>query len=124
MFPILSKALMVSLLCLTFIGQAMSSTIMPYQMINMKAESSQEQSHNMAMMNHNSDKMVMGTEGSSQDCCVNDCHCVVGGCSTLAVLFKTAYTDLNIDSSPKIHYLASFILSQRLSSLYRPPILS
>ncbi|PKG81442.1 hypothetical protein CXF85_18415 [Colwellia sp. 75C3] len=124
MFPSITKALMVLLLCLTFIGQVMASTLMPYQMMSMNAESMQEQPHDMAMMDHSAHQMASGGDNPIMDCCENDCACFIGGCSTLAVLSTISQTEPNLPSSLKIQSVTSLMLSQYLTSLYRPPIFS
>ena len=48
----LSKTLMVLLVCLTFVGQSVASTVMSYHMMSMKGNSGQEQMQNMSMMDH------------------------------------------------------------------------
>ncbi|WP_245560665.1 hypothetical protein [Colwellia piezophila] len=123
MLPTFTKALLVLLLCLTFIGQVIASTLMPYQMMSMNAENLQEQPHDMAMMAHSADQMASDVDNPTMDCCVNDCSCFIGGCSTLAVLTKISNTELNLTSSLKIPSIVSLALSPRLISLYRPPIL-
>ena len=115
---------MVLLLCLTFIGQVIASTLMPYQMISMNADSTQEQPHNMAMMAHSAEKMASDVDDPTMDCCANDCACFIGSCSTLAVLSTTSQPELYLPSSSKIQSVASVTLSQHLTSLYRPPIFS
>ena len=124
MFPTITKALMVLLLCLTFLGQVMASTLMPYQMMSMNADSTQEQPHDMAMMVHSSDQMESDVDNPTMDCCENDCACFIGGCSTLALLTKIIDTELVVTVTAKIKSVASLALSQQLTSLYRPPIFS
>jgi len=43
---------MVLLVCLTFVGQAVASTVMSYHMMSMKGDSVQGQMQNMSMMGH------------------------------------------------------------------------
>lgn len=123
----LSKTLMVMLICLTFVGQAMASTIMSYHMMSMKVTSGQNQSHDMSMMDHSSHNMMSESsdgEESSEDCCAKTCSCFTGGCSSLATLMKDTDNSLIIGLSSKISSYLSLAQSQQLTSLYRPPILS
>jgi len=122
------KTLMVLLVCLTFVGQAMASTIMSYHMISMTGMKGQEQSQDMSMMDHSSHKMAndssSDSETSEDDCCVQTCSCFTGGCSSLATLIKDYSNSPIIDLSSKIPSYLSLAQSQQPTSLYRPPILS
>ena len=124
MFPSITKALMVLLLCLTFIGQVMATSLMPYQMMNMNTVDTQAQPHDMAMMAHSSDQMASDVDNPTMDCCENDCACFIGGCSTLALLTNIIDTELVVTATAKIKPIASLVLSQQLTCLYRPPIFS
>jgi hypothetical protein len=128
-FPTFPKTLMVLLLCLTFVGQVMASTVMSYHMMNMKGMSAQDQSHSMSKMDHSGHSMTIdstsGTsEKSTDDCCAKTCSCFTGGCSSVAVLIKDMSNESITDLSPKISSVSSLVLNQQLKSLYRPPILS
>lgn len=119
---------MVLLVCLTFVGQAVASTVMSYHMISMMGEIEQEQKQNIstmdhsnhAMMDHGSDK----SDESKEDCCVKTCSCFTGGCSSIATLMKDTNDNLFIDLSSKILSDSHLVQSQQSTSLYRPPILS
>jgi len=121
------KTLMVLLICLTFVGQAVASTIMSYSMTGM---STQEQSQDMSQMKHSGHHMTDDltsdeSKKSTKDCCVKTCSCFAGGCSSAAVaLNKYVSNDLIINFSSKINFISSLAQSQQLTSLYRPPILS
>ena len=121
-----SKALMISLICMAFIGQAMASVVMPYQMISMMEMNEQAQPQNMAMMDHSHHKMNSETtEQSTQDCCASACDCYTGSCSNVAALLKNIMGHQpTIDLSAKILSSSSLALSQQPKSLYRPPISS
>ena len=122
-----SKTLMVLILCLTFVGQAMASTIMSYHMISMKVMNGQEQSQNMPMMDHSKHSMMTdssNSEESTDDCCAKTCSCFTGGCSSLTTLMKDSGSNPIIDLSSKIPSYLSLAQSQQPTSLYRPPILS
>jgi hypothetical protein len=122
------KTLMVLIVCLTFVGQAMASTIMSYHMMSMAGMKGQEQSQDMPMMDHSNHKMMSkssdGDDSASEDCCVKTCSCFTGGCSSLATLMKSAINSPIRDLSSKIPSYLSLTQSQQPTSLYRPPILS
>ncbi|MFT6690214.1 MAG: hypothetical protein ACJAXH_000725 [Colwellia sp.] len=126
-----SKTLMVLLVCLTFVGQAMASTIMPYQMMAMAGMSGQvaAQSEAMPMTNHSNHNMssdaVDNATVSTEDCCTQVCNCFMGGCSSVAALMKGVSGNTPIaDLASKILSYSTLALSQPARSLYRPPILS
>ena len=126
----LSKTLMVLLLCLTFIGQTMATTVMSYHMLNMV--SIDEQSHDMSSMKHSNHQMMgssmnmdnyASSASSVEECCEKNCNCFTGSCSSIAVLSKNFVNDPVMDFSTKIISYSSLAQSQQLTSLYRPPIL-
>jgi hypothetical protein len=124
---------MVLLVCLTFVGQAMASTIMPYQMMAMAGMSGQVnvavQSQAMPMTAHSNHNMSAdagdnATE-STEDCCTQVCKCFMGGCSSVAAFMKGLSGNTPIVDLPsKILSYSTLALSQPARSLYRPPILS
>ncbi|WP_241238917.1 CopL family metal-binding regulatory protein [Colwellia sp. Arc7-635] len=123
------KTLMVLLFCLTFVGQALASTVMSYHMVSMKVMTGQVQSDDMAKMGHSghhmaSDSTSKTSEESTDDCCVKNCSCVTGGCSNIVTLLRDTGSNPIIDLSSKISSYISLVQSQQPSSLYRPPILS
>lgn len=128
---------MVLLLCLTFIGQTMASTVMSYHMMAMQGmdiqKQTQKQADDMSTMNHSDHQMMSDStpcasmeisNESAQDCCSTSCHCVTGGCSSTVVLIKDIANNFSSDLSLKITSITSLVQSQQLTSLYRPPILS
>lgn len=131
-----SKTLIVLLACLAFVGQAMASTMMSYQMLSMISMSShsQDMSQDMPMMDHSnhnmsgtsSDKLSMdeSAENNSEDCCSTICKCFMGGCSNVATFMNNFNHNLMIVNPTKILNDSRVALSQQPSSLYRPPILS
>lgn len=122
-----TKILMVMLMSLTFLGQAMASTVMSYHMMSMKVMNEQGASHNMSEMDHSNHLMSVDSDtedGSDEDCCAKSCNCFTGSCSNFVSLSKYSDNDLIIDFSSKITSYAELAQSQLLSSLYRPPILS
>jgi hypothetical protein len=122
------KTLMVLLLCLTFIGQAMASTIMSYQMMSMTGMHGQAQSQDMPMMSKTKHNMVSdpadNVATSTEDCCVKACDCFTGGCANLATLMQDVSNGLSLVLPSKILSFSHLALSQLAKSLYRPPIFS
>lgn len=128
------KILMVLLLCLTFVGQAMATTVMSYHMISMGNMNGQSQSEQSVNMEHNGHHMMNvstadssdmnSSANSSKNCCEKNCNCFTGGCVSIAVLSKNMANDPVMDFSAKITSVSSLAQSQGLTSLYRPPILS
>ena len=124
------RTLMVLLLCLAFIGQATASAVMSYQMMNMSMTHEQI-SNNVAGMAHsdmmdNSHHMAASEviTDTSEDCCQNECNCYLTGCTTVATLPKSICHAPLTGGVVKISSLSPLVLSQSLTSLYRPPILS
>jgi hypothetical protein len=129
---------MVLLICLTFIGQTMASTVMPYQMMSMEGMTMQGMSHtDMSMMQHSAHDMsgkvlltdssapeTSGSEKQNEDCCSTTCKCFTGGCSSLATLPKELTPVAFGYFSPKIHSISNLAFRLASTSLYRPPILS
>ena len=129
---------MVSFICLAFVAQTMASTVMSYHMMNMKGMSEmrgQAQSYNMSTMSskmdHSAHNMAMSSdsstntfEESSNNCCEDNCKCLTGSCLNVAVLIKDIGNNCIIDLSSKILSISMLVKNQRLTSLYRPPILS
>ena len=132
------KTLLVLLLCLTFIGQALSATVMSYHMISMgsslgnsmtqsSVEPSSHSSHSSSQTLTNGDHSghhMMNDANSNPDCCDKNCDCLTSGCASVAVLIKHLANEPVMDFSAKISSFSSLAASQRLTSLYRPPILS
>jgi len=115
---------MVLLFCLAFISQAMASTVMSYQMMNMKGMSMQEQPHELSKMDHSGHQMMSDTDESTEDCCSSTCYCSTSGCSSIALFNKDISRGLTSDFVSKIMSVSRSPVSQPLTSLYRPPILS
>ena len=128
------KTLMVLLLCLTFVGQAMASTVMSYHMMSMGNMNGYAKSQQTSNVDHSGHQMmnfssadtsdIDASENTSKDCCEKNCNCFTGGCASIAVLSKSIANDPVMDFSAKITSVSSLAPSQRLTSLYRPPILS
>lgn len=123
-----SKTLMVLLVCLSFVGQAMASTIMSYHMMAMTGIGGQAQSQDMPMMDHSNHNMAIdaaeNSADSTEDCCNKLCNCFTGGCSSIAALIKYVSNRAIVDISSKILSYSRLAQSQQSTSLYRPPILN
>lgn len=123
-----SKKLMVLLVCMAFVGQAMASTVMSYQMMSMSGMNDQDKSQDMVMMDHSKHNMVSATsdnsETSSEDCCSESCNCFAGGCSNVVAFMAISGNVPIISLSAKILSTSRLAKSQQTTSLYRPPILS
>ncbi|WP_157964713.1 hypothetical protein [Algibacillus agarilyticus] len=116
---------MVLMMCVAFVGQAMSSTVMPYHMMSMDmSEASQEMQmmdhsmHNMSTMDSNA------TEESNDSCCPAACDCYASGCSTFIAITKETTNAIILDFSQKIQSNTHLAINQQPKSLFRPPILS
>ena len=119
---------MVLLLCLTFVGQAMASTIMSYHMMSMTGMNGQDMSPDMAMMDHSNHNMLdTSTDNSTtstEECCTETCNCFTGGCSNVAAFMAISGNVPIISLPAKILSHSRLAQSQQPVSLYRPPILS
>jgi hypothetical protein len=125
----LSKNLVILLICLTFVGQTMASTVMSYQMMSMAGMSAQEKSHDMSKMVYTDPHMMSDlgffeSEKLPEDCCSKVCNCLADSCSSVAALNKDVSNGPIVYVSTKINITFSLAISQRLTSLYRPPRLS
>lgn len=138
------KTLLVLLLSLIFIGQAMASSLMPYHMMNMAGMKSYQHPQGIKNIEHHShqashkniDQVVsdnnvqeksasVGSVSSKDHCCIKTKHCKVSMCSTIAALVQTEIsTSITTPFYTKIQFTSDLVLSQSLTSLYRPPILS
>lgn len=115
---------MVLLLCLAFISQVMASTVMSYQMMNMKGMNMQEQPHERSKMDHRGHQMMNDSDEPTEECCSSTCNCSTSGCSSIAIFNKDISRSLTVDFVSKIKSVSRSPVSQPLTSLYRPPILS
>ena len=119
---------MVLLVCLTFVGQAMASTMMSYHMMGMTGMIGQEQPENMMMMDHSQHQMMTNdseaSDSASEECCNQTCNCFAGGCSTVAAFMKNSTNSPVIVLTAKIVTSTQLALRQQPTSLFRPPIFS
>ncbi len=132
----LSKILLSLCVCLSFVGQAMASTVMSYHMVSMQTNhtySSEKVAHDvanpMAIMNSDTTSMANMTdceesESNSEKCCPAECNCAASGCTNFVAL---AQMDDGISLTAfngKIKSTVCNTQSQKFTYLYRPPILS
>ena len=151
------KILMVLLLCLSFIGQTVASTVMYYKMVGMMEVndgSTSSQLTKMSIVNNHCNLMMGKTsantilpsntpekppshmlndeliekisepENASSKCCEKSCDCFAGSCSVVAMTMKCLTHKFVIGLPTKISSVCSLAKSQRLTSLYKPPIMS
>lgn len=146
MFLNLSKTLMVLLMCLTFLGQTMASTIVYYNMTGMKNVKSQERVSAVSSKSMVDEPQLTMADNSLPDssvekdnccdsecadccdiskdkCCDGFCHCFSSGYLSLFSLHKIANNLFFINLPSKIHFFSNHVESETLTSLYRPPIL-
>jgi len=89
-------------------------------------------SMNMGVMQEQGMHSMHGASHSTQvadaedveDCCSQELHCFASVCSMLSAFSGIINTDVIAGTSLKITSTDSLITSQKLTSLYRPPILS
>jgi len=120
LFSLKHKTILIMLFLLTFVSQAMASSIMSYEMTAMQWQDSQSMTQMSSMPNMMHD--MSNDETSSDDCCSQSCDCLISGCSTVALVndifpqqqVSRVITDFDL--------LALFIYNQFPKSLYRPPI--
>ncbi|KGK00134.1 hypothetical protein [Thalassotalea sp. ND16A] len=123
------KLFAIFFLLLTFLSQAMASG----QNCKMMMVNNMANTQIMADMDHNLMAMDQGmmvhgmkqmSDGSDEDCCIDDCSCVMGACSFTVIVEDNISSDLQFIASVKIP-LQNLLLNNLYSkSLYRPPILS
>lgn len=115
---------------MAFVCQTVAASVMSYHMMSMKGMSQQTQVQDMSEMDHSHHAMVDNTdldnsEKTSKSCCTSSCDCFTGGCSTSVALIKVmSHIFIMDDFSSRIASVSTLALSQRLTSLYKPPILS
>ncbi len=117
------RHIIVLLLMMTFIGQAVASTV-----VSCQSQSAPLQSHEQVMvsgeMDHSQHMMSLttsSTEEATEFSCCADCDCSLGGCSTLAALLSGQQLFLSDVSSLARHY-SELLDGQVTVSLFRPPI--
>jgi hypothetical protein len=113
---------------MAFVGQGMSSTVMPYHMINMDMAG---ESQKMQMMDHSKHNMIMIAaepnlldESQNDSCCLTACDCYTSGCSTFIAIIKEPVNVPAFDFSKKIQSNTYLVITRQSKSLFRPPIFS
>ncbi len=140
---------MVLLLCLIFIGQSMASMTMFYKMTSMQSMSNMSEMSSMTNSHHGMIKVNAASEHmnvmansddcneeeeekantdcrstTNDECCAQECDCLTSGCSTISAFSTILNYTPEIAIASKISSLSPLLISQALTSLYRPPILS
>lgn len=120
------------LLLLTFISQAMASSLMSYTMIE-KHISFDTTSFNKnttassTLDHHNSTLGDISNADSaehSKKCCSKNKTCLIFGCTTAALVGDLFTQKAIMHSTIKYNFLTVLAFSQQSKSLYRPPIFS
>lgn len=142
-----SKTLMALLLCLSFVGQTMASTVMSYEMLSMNTmmqmnneSASTTTSTSKIMKNMGSHCAYMMANSTANDaepstipstmldntknCCTENCKCFSGMCVSAFSLNQNLINDIIFNDHTKIISVSGLFKSQRLTSLYKPPIIS
>ena len=109
---------------LTFLGQALASSVSAYHMVNMTNMAMNEPSHQM-MMDHGNHQMPVADDNqTSEDCCEKECSCLISGCLSVLALTESLTPLYFAHLTDKIPPPAAPSYIQQPTSLYRPPILS
>lgn len=109
------RFLIVLLVLLGFVSQVVASAVM-----SPKMSSIHQSMPTMNMMDHSSHAMDLVSMAAS-DCCQQDCYCPMAGCVAAMLPTLTSY-DVVISPFQISLQPLSLVVSQSLSSLYRPPI--
>lgn len=116
------------LMCLAFIGQSMASTVMTYNMMNMKIinENSKENPlKEMPNMAHcNTMKSSIDNTSSDSDCCSYGCHCIAFSHAKLYIFPHVEFVNDSNHLQLKILSQQHLIQSHIPNSWYKPPIIS
>jgi len=123
----LSKILLITFICLAFVGQVMASTAMTYKMTTMQlsAQLDNAQAPSKSTMPAMVNCHHMNTSEATESCCSISCHCVSGSCVNMFILPLHA-NGVFIITEPSLKIFFSNTLIQNYSpvSLYKPPITS
>lgn len=113
-------------------AQSMASMTMAYDMINMQAmtmhkvRTISDSTHDITTMPGCHTNMQTGdiSEKSTLKCCEQECDCSATGCATVPLFITTMIYTPEVIISNKIALANSPLISQIVTSLYRPPIQS
>lgn len=137
------KITLIMLFLLTFISQAMASSLMSYKMLSHKMiekdasfQSNDEHHHNNASATNtslthdhviypsNNAQLSDDTQSHQQKCCSKNKMCMIIGCSVVSLTIDISIPKLTAASAVKYTAYRMLVISQQPKSLYRPPILS
>jgi hypothetical protein len=126
------KITLLMLLLLTFISQAMASSLMSYKMIanDISFKNTQTVSSNNISSQHRMHDEIATLSDEEKDahhskeCCSKNSTCLIVGCAATTLTSKLFIQQVIISSSIKYISYTELALSQQPKSLYRPPIFS
>ena len=141
------KTLMALLLCLSFVGQTMASSVMSYKMLSMnimmqmdnESTSTVKPTSNIMknMGSHCAYMMANSTANDTEpstisstmldktkNCCNDNCKCFSGMCVSAFSFNQNLINDIIFNDHTKFISVNDLFKSQRLTSLYKPPIIS
>jgi len=123
------KITLLMLLLLTFISQAMASSLMSYTMIEKHISVdnnsfNKNTTENSALNHHSSALGDINSAEHSKKCCSKNKTCLIFGCATAALIGDLFIQQAIMHSTIKYIPLTVLAFSQQSKSLYRPPILS
>lgn len=106
--------ILMTIILLIFVGQVAASTVITCPMDD------QMMDHSMLMTSDQADNFA---PSHGEDCCAESSNCTMSGCISFA-LTSPLITPEVVTASQNIVVYINLALSQSLTSLYRPPILS
>ena len=121
------KLTWVMLLLLTFMSQAMASSMMAYKMManNIALENVSSVKNHATSFHHQMNEMSMGTKAHhKKNCCSKQSTCVIVACSVVALINDVYIQHIVSVSTLEYSRYSEMAFSQQAKSLYRPPISS
>lgn len=120
------SVIIITLMLLTFIGQAFASASISCNH-DMAMEYSMEANSNMPNTTDHTRMMLDSEESANSqsmlmDCCQEECKCPMSGCVSVSLLFSHVHFNAGVITQQKIVQLPLVLQSQINTSLYRPPI--
>lgn len=124
MFKLVSKAVVITLMLVAFVGQAFAYSAMSCEMSSGSHESHMSMDHSKMShhegMNHND--MNKSSNVQTEDCCDVDCVCPANACTSVTVL-NSSVDSTDVQSlNEALVALQSKQPNSISTSLYRPPI--
>jgi len=124
------KITLLMLLLLTFISQAMASSLMSYKMMTNDISYQNSQVVNAVSSEHKlHDEMATMTDEAknahqSKNCCSKNSTCLIVACTATTLTSELFIQQVVINTSIKYTSYTELAFSQQSKSLYRPPIFS